>query len=133
MQFSTVALAALVGYVSAQTTHVVSVSDEDNSLTFEPDSLEADAGDMIQFQFRGGNHSVAQSTFDAPCTPMTNQANAMNMTSGFFTGFMPVEEGADTGDIPTYTVQVQNDMPMWLYCSQGMHCQAGMVMVVNEE
>mgnify|MGYP002622331431 FL=1 len=34
--------------------------------------------------------------------------------------------------IPTYTIQVNDTKPLWLYCAQGRHCQNGMVMVINE-
>ncbi len=50
-----------------------------------------------------------------------------------FSGYMDVAASADTGMIPVYTVEVANDKPLWVYCSQGKHCQAGMVMVVNEK
>ncbi len=131
MHFSTGVIAtALAGLASAQTVHVVSVSSANKSLAFYPDNLKADAGDMIQFQFLAGNHSVVQSNFDNPCTPI--QAIVANQT-GMFSGYMDVAASADTGMIPVYTVEVANDKPLWVYCSQGKHCQAGMVMVVNEK
>ena len=33
--------------------------------------------------------------------------------------------------VPSYTVVVNDTKPMWLFCSQGKHCQQGMAMVVN--
>jgi plastocyanin len=130
MQFSTSVIAtALLGLASAQTVHVVSVSSASKSLTFSPDNLKASVGDMIQFQFLAGNHSVVQSNFDNPCTPI--QQHVANMT-GMFSGYMDVAASASTGMIPVYTMEVTTDKPLWLYCSQSKHCQAGMVMVVNE-
>lgn len=130
MQFSTLALAALLGLTSAQTVHVVSVATvSNNSLTFTPDNLSVPAGDMIQFQFRAGNHSVAQSTFDQPCQPLAQNA----AQTGVFSGFMPVAASAAMGMVPTWTIMVQNTSPMWFYCATAKHCQAGMVMVVNEK
>ncbi|KAI1869573.1 hypothetical protein JX265_006663 [Neoarthrinium moseri] len=128
MQFSTVALSALLGLASAQTVHVVSVATANNSLIFTPDNIKAPAGDMIQFQFRAGNHSVAQSTFDAPCSPISQHTNQ----TGVFSGFQPVAASQAMGMVPTWTIMVQNTNPMWFYCATGKHCQAGMVMVVNE-
>ncbi|KAI0485406.1 hypothetical protein F4859DRAFT_511604 [Xylaria cf. heliscus] len=130
MQFSTSVIAtALLGLASAQKVHVVSVSSANKSLAFYPDNLKADVGDMISFQFLAGNHSVVQSNFDNPCTPI--QQHVANQT-GMFSGYMNVAASAATGMIPTYTVEVTSDKPLWVYCSQGKHCQAGMVMVVNE-
>ncbi|KAI8944373.1 hypothetical protein F4801DRAFT_223025 [Xylaria longipes] len=130
MQFSTSVIAtALLGLASAQKVHVVSVSSANKSLAFYPDNLKAAVGDMIQFQFLAGNHSVVQSNFDNPCTPI--QEHVANQT-GMFSGYMDVAASAASGMIPVYTMEVTASTPIWLYCSQSMHCQAGMVMVVNE-
>merc|ERR1719262_1786199 len=81
---------------------------------------------MVQFQFAPNNHTVTQSTFDAPCQPIAANSNV----TGIYSGFMPVSASSTT--TPTYTVMVKNTTPMWLYCSQGKHCQNGMTMVINE-
>ncbi|KAI0432849.1 Cupredoxin [Xylaria sp. FL1042] len=130
MYFSTGLIAtALAGLAAAQTVHVVSVSSSNKSLAFYPDNLKADVGDMIQFQFLAGNHSVVQSNFDNPCTPIqAHNASA----KGMFSGYMDVAASASTGMIPVYTMEVTSATPIWLYCSQGKHCEMGMVMVVNE-
>ncbi|GAW13218.1 hypothetical protein ANO14919_025980 [Xylariales sp. No.14919] len=132
MHFSSSVIATvLLGLASAQKVHVVSVSSTTDKtlLAFSPNNLKADVGDMIQFQFLNGNHSVVQSNFDNPCTPI--QAFVKNAT-GMFSGYMDVAASASTGMIPTYTMEVASNTPLWLYCSQGKHCQSGMVMVVNE-
>ncbi|KAI1418077.1 hypothetical protein F5Y13DRAFT_150501 [Hypoxylon sp. FL1857] len=128
MQFSTAALFALLGAASAQKVHVVSVGTANGTKIFSPDNLKADVGDMIQFQFRGGNHSVAQSNFDNPCTPISQHTNQ----TGIFSGYQPVSASQAMGMIPTYTIMVSAKTPLWFYCSQATHCQSGMVMVVNE-
>ncbi|KAI0124867.1 Cupredoxin [Xylariales sp. AK1849] len=128
MQFSTVALTALLGLASAQTVHVVSVATSNNSLVFTPDNIAVPAGDMVQFQFRAGNHSVVQSNFDNPCTPISAHTNM----TGMFSGYQPVAASEAMGMIPTYTMMVASTTPMWFYCATGKHCQAGMVMVINE-
>ncbi|KAI0882553.1 uncharacterized protein GGS22DRAFT_46234 [Annulohypoxylon maeteangense] len=128
MQFTTAALLTLLGAASAQKVHVVSVGSTNGTLAFSPDNVKADVGDMLQFQFRGGNHSVAQSNFDNPCSPIAAHTN----TTGIFSGYQPVAASQAMGMIPTYSVMVSAKTPLWFYCSQAKHCQAGMVMVVNE-
>lgn len=82
---------------------------------------------MVQFQFLAGNHTVTQSTFDQPCQPIGD----FSTTTGFHSGFIPV--AASSGTIPTYTIAISDTKPIWVYCAQGKHCEAGMVMVINEK
>jgi plastocyanin len=96
------------------------------SKTYSPSDIKANVGDMVQFQFAPANHTVTQSTFDNPCTPISN---IMKNVTGIYSGFMPVKATDTT--TPTYTIMVNSTTPMWLYCSQASHCQAGMVMVIN--
>ncbi|RYP80806.1 hypothetical protein DL769_002276 [Monosporascus sp. CRB-8-3] len=129
MYYTTASFLALLGLASCQKLHVVSVSGEGEwALKFMPDNIKAAAGDMIQFQFRAGNHSVVQSNFDNPCEPIKMHTD----TEGFYSGYQPVAASEEMDMIPTYTIMVQDDKPMWMYCSQGQHCQNGMTMVVNE-
>lgn len=143
MQFTSFALSALsIGSALAATTtssstaststgqvkvHVVKVGNANGTLAYSPNNVKANVGDMVQFQFAPNNHTVTQSTFAQPCQPI-----AMNMAgvTGFYSGFMPVSASSTT--TPTYTIMVNNTTPIWLYCSQGKHCQNGMVMVINE-
>jgi plastocyanin len=127
MQFTTLALAALASVASAQKTWTVTVA-QNGSLTFSPDKLVAQPGEFVQFQFHAGNHTVTQSTFDSPCQPVSMHSNL----TGFHSGFLPAAASAAMGMIPTYTIQVNNTNPIWLYCAQGRHCENGMVMVINE-
>ncbi|KAI4167886.1 MAG: hypothetical protein LQ343_006845 [Gyalolechia ehrenbergii] len=54
----------------------------------------------------------------------------MPAANGFFSGFMPVKP--DAAMIPSYTIMVNDtSKPIWYYCSQGDHCQEGMVGVIN--
>ncbi|RYP07879.1 hypothetical protein DL764_002245 [Monosporascus ibericus] len=129
MHYTTASFLAVLGLASAQRLHVVSVSGEgDWALKFSPDNIKVPVGDMIQFQFRAGNHSVVQSNFDNPCEPIKMHTGA----EGFYSGYQLVAASEEMDLIPTYTVMVQDESPMWVYCSQGQHCQNGMVMVVNE-
>ncbi|KAH7401181.1 Cupredoxin [Pyrenochaeta sp. MPI-SDFR-AT-0127] len=111
-------------------THIIQVGGPNGSLAFYPNSVKAAPGDLVQFQFHPKNHSVVQSTFDNPCIPIQNiQANK---TDAFYSGFMPTNASfAATSQVLTYTIRVKDEKPVWFYCSQGKHCQAGMVGAIN--
>ncbi|KAK2607893.1 hypothetical protein N8I77_006536 [Diaporthe amygdali] len=129
MQFTTAALAVLAGVASAQKVQVVTVSTANNSLVYTPDNIKASAGEMVQFQFVAGNHTVTQSTFDQPCTPINS---IMSNVTGFHSGYQPAAASKQTGMIPTYSIMINDTKPLWVYCAQAKHCQSGMVMVINE-
>ncbi|WVW78671.1 hypothetical protein I302_100631 [Kwoniella bestiolae CBS 10118] len=93
-------------------THTINVA-PNKSLTFEPAEVKAELGDVIEFKFLAGNHTVTQSTFAAPCT-----------NAGFNSGQIP-----GNPDLPTsYSILVNDTKPIWVYCGTGQHCQNGMVM-----
>lgn len=106
--------------------HVVRVG-ANAATKFEPNRLSAQVGEMVQFQFAGGNHTIAQSTFDQPCVPIS-MVNPK--VTGFYSGYMPVSAANDM--MPTYTIMISDLTPIWIYCAQGQHCEKGMLMVVNE-
>ncbi|RKF62078.1 putative GPI-anchored cupredoxin [Erysiphe neolycopersici] len=106
--------------------HVVRVG-ANKATTFEPNKITAQVGEMVQFQFADGNHTVAQSTFDQPCVPISMVDPKI---SGFYSGYMPTSAASDM--LPTYTIMISNMKPVWIYCSQGRHCEKGMQMVINE-
>ncbi|KAF9695386.1 hypothetical protein EKO04_006540 [Ascochyta lentis] len=111
-------------------THIIQVGGPNGSLAFYPNNVKANAGDMIQFQFHPNNHSVVQSTFDNPCVPIQNVMS--NKTDAFYSGFMPNNTPLNsTAQLLTYTIRVPDDKPIWFYCSQGKHCQEGMVGAIN--
>ncbi|KZL83544.1 extracellular serine-rich protein [Colletotrichum incanum] len=129
MHISAMVVSALAAVAQAVDVQVVSVASTNNTLKFFPDKINAPVGSMVQFQFRGGNHSVVQSTFDNPCIPISNVNTS---AKGVYSGYQPVAASAAMGQIPVFTVMVSSTAPMWLYCSQAKHCQNGMVMVINE-
>ncbi|KHO01861.1 extracellular serine-rich protein [Metarhizium album ARSEF 1941] len=134
MHFTTLSLTTLLAAAQAAVNvHVVAVgknpSTNETALRFFPSKITAQPGDMVQFQFWAGNHSVAQSGFDHPCVPIAS-VNASK--PGFYSSFQPAEAGVRTGRIPVYTIVVNNTQPMWVYCSQTNHCQKKMSMVINE-
>jgi plastocyanin len=102
--------------------HIVSVSNaQGTAFAFNPSTIKAAQGDMVQFQFNPLNHSVVQGSFEKPCQPMSG---------GFFSGFQAVSTGAS---MPSFTITVNSTDPIWFYCSQTLltHCQQGMVGVIN--
>ncbi|KAF1995733.1 hypothetical protein P154DRAFT_444928 [Amniculicola lignicola CBS 123094] len=130
---STSAAAAVASGEATVNTHVIQVGGPAGELIFAPNNIVAAPGDLVQFQFNPKNHSVVQSTFDNPCIPIQNIL--ANKTDAFFSGFMPVSAAAGnaTGkvDTLTYTIRVMDSKPVWFYCSQGKHCQSGMVGAIN--
>ncbi|KZP21225.1 hypothetical protein FIBSPDRAFT_931845 [Athelia psychrophila] len=124
MLFSTfAAVFASVVAVSAQTQHLIVVGGN-STLTFSPTSVNASVGDTVAFQFQSKNHTVTQSTFAAPCANMTTP------TEGIDSGFQAVAAGATS--FPQWSFNVTNaTTPLWFYCRQTGHCEAGMVFAVN--
>jgi plastocyanin len=99
-------------------------------LLFSPDHIIANPRDQIVFQFNVKNHSVVQSAFASPCSPLN--ANNASAPQALRSGFHPV--GANDTDFPTWTVTVNDTTPSWFYCEQtapSSHCGAGMVFAVN--
>ncbi|KAJ4363555.1 hypothetical protein N0V83_009851 [Neocucurbitaria cava] len=122
MHFSTIfAATALVGAAFAED-HTVAVSTKSGDLIFKPDSIKAAEGDTVTFKFWPKNHSIAQAAFASPCQPMAN---------GFWSGFVPTTDTAAVANT-TFTYEVKNaSAPIWFYCTQGNHCNMGMVGVIN--
>jgi len=100
----------------------VKVSDEQVTLKFFPEVITAAVGDTVEFAFYPKNHSIAQSSFDKPCEPLTDDDT-------FWSGFMPVN--STSGNLPTFSITIEDTDPKWFYCATGKHCQAGMVGVIN--
>ncbi|TGO35537.1 hypothetical protein BHYA_0155g00280 [Botrytis hyacinthi] len=129
-QFSAIALmaASLVAGVPTQApsaadakVHTVVVGSSNTSLLlFTPQEITAKPGDKVEFQFHERNHTVTQSAFDSPCQPMANAINS---------GFVPA--AANQSMITTFTMTINSTAPMFMYCAQGKHCQAGMVLTIN--
>ncbi|RFU34449.1 hypothetical protein B7463_g1844, partial [Scytalidium lignicola] len=92
-------------------------------LHFDPDSVVAEVGDIVEWHFLPKNHSVAQSPFGAPCVPES--------ATSFFSGFQPIADG-QAPDV--FQIVVTDTTPIWYYCAQtnGGHCQAGMAGVINQ-
>jgi plastocyanin len=93
-------------------------------LKFDPDNVVAEIGDVVEWHFTPKNHSVVQSSFGNPCHPSSPDS--------FFSGFFPVAEGQSA---EVFQIVVKDKTPIWYFCGQtnGNHCQAGMVGVVNQK
>lgn len=94
-------------------------------LVYTPSSLTVVPGDQVTFEFRG-SHTVTQSSFDAPCTPLVNAAGA---EVGVDSGYVTVASGVTT--FPLWTLNVTDASPAWFYCRLGPHCNLGMVFALN--
>jgi len=93
-----------------------------SGFTFSPSTVTAAVGDHVNFHFYGGDHSVSQSLFIAPCQPSGPKA--------IFSGFInPTDYSQQASKM--FSMRVNSTAPIWLYCSQVEHCQLGMAMVIN--
>lgn len=91
------------------------------ALTYEPSSVTAAVGDIINFKFMSKNHTVTQSTFTSPCVPKPQ---------GVDSGFQAIPAGASGS--ATWSITINNaSAPLWFFCNQGAHCKGGMVFAVN--
>jgi plastocyanin len=91
-------------------------------LSFTPNAVTAAVGDVVQFQFSTGNHTVTQSTETFPCQPI-------QVSGAVSSGHLPFV--ATSGQVSTFSMPVTSTAPMFIYCATGPHCQLGMVMIVN--
>ncbi|KAF7303311.1 hypothetical protein MKEN_01295200 [Mycena kentingensis (nom. inval.)] len=107
--------------------HTVVVGGTGPKLLFDPDHILANPRDQVVFQFQVKNHSVVQSAFSSPCSPLN--ANNASAPQALRSGFRPV--GANDTDFPTWTVTVNDTAPLWFYCEQTAHCGSGMIFAIN--
>lgn len=118
---STTSSAASTTTSSVAGVHVVTVG-EGGNLAFSPKSITAAVGEIVEFHFFPAKHSVAQSTFGAPCTPFSNGTS-------FFSGSMTTSSGENAN---TFQITINNTAPIWFYCAFPGHCEAGMAGVINQ-
>jgi len=113
---------------SSVITHRVAVGF--NGLNFEPNNVFANVGEVVEFKFLPKNHSVAQSSFDAPCKPLLDNSG---MQTGFFAGFNFFTPSGLATDV--FQIKITDTNPVWIYCPQttGNHCQNGMAMAINQK
>ncbi|KAI8966287.1 hypothetical protein F5Y11DRAFT_343675 [Daldinia sp. FL1419] len=94
---------------------------------FQPDTIKANPGDIIRFNFYPKNHSVVRADFKKPCIPweLTNDP-----AESFFSG--PIEQDTLQDPIPTWDLKVNSTDPVFFYCSAPDSCiNWKMVGVIN--
>lgn len=74
---------------------------------FMPPNVTASNGTVVTFIYSGspGNHTVAQSTLDNPCQPMSG---------GFDSGFILIPTNTTSG-FPTWNLTITNDQERELF------------------
>ncbi len=87
------ALSAFVVQVSAKT---IKIDAGEDGLTFKPDTVNAETGDVLEYHFYPGNHSVAMGDFKKGCFPVDG---------GFYSGFMPTSTGENVSGCHVYPGQ----------------------------
>ncbi|MCJ1404077.1 hypothetical protein MMC11_007302 [Xylographa trunciseda] len=110
----------LASALAQNTTHRVTVG-ADGKLAYNPTTVFANTGDLVQFEFYPSNHSVTQSNPNTPCVPLS---------TGFFSGFIYEANGSATA-ATTFVLTINSTQPLYFYSSQGKECQQGMVGVIN--
>lgn len=106
-----IGVAALASIAAAER-HTVWVGR--GGLTIDPNTISAAVGDWVEFRFASSGHDITQGAFNQPCRPSNN---------GFYSGDIP-QDG-------TFSVNVTDTSPKWVYCSVATHCASGMVAVIN--
>ncbi|RYP33476.1 hypothetical protein DL767_004754 [Monosporascus sp. MG133] len=91
---------------------------------FVPNVVKASVGDVVQFQFSAGNHTVTQSSADAACVPLQ-----MTDPTAVHSGHIPYEAGQAT--VGVFEMPVVSTDTMFMYCATGPHCQLGQILVIN--
>ncbi|KAF9466424.1 hypothetical protein BDZ94DRAFT_1251922 [Collybia nuda] len=93
------------------------------TFTFHPNNIVAPNGTLVTFWIpdQGFDHSITQSSFDAPCTYLNSSANST--TPGFDSGLHSRMK---------FTINITDDTkPIWFHCKQILHCGMGMVGSIN--
>lgn len=134
MKFSTASVvavtAALAPSLVSAVNHTVIVGASANGtpgVVFVPQQVTATTGDVVNFEFRGGNHTVTQSSFANPCAWQFNTATNSN---GFNSGFLPFN--AASGQVSVYSLEVTDpNTPIWFFCGRPPHCKGGMFGAIN--
>ncbi|CAN9461043.1 unnamed protein product [Alternaria alternata] len=144
MLFSNIVLAALAQSLTVSAATMTVTVAANNKFQFTPNSITAQPGDMVAFNFVSQNHSVASSDANTPCQPQQN---------AIFSDFQPIpgnpngspngngggnagngrnrNNNRQAGNTLMFMVPITDNQPMYIYCSQAQHCQQGMVMVIN--
>jgi plastocyanin len=127
---SVAVIAAFAPSLVSAVNHTVFVGagkDGQPGLKFDPQQIVAAKGDIVSFEFRGGNHTVTQSSFANPCAW---QLNTVTNKTGFNSGFIPFD--AATRQVGVYSLEVSDpSTPIWFFCGRPPHCKMGMYGAIN--
>lgn len=93
-------------------------------LIYSPSTIQANVGDMVEFEFQSQNHTVTQSAFAQPCVALAG---------GMDSGFMPNINNSLAVNPPKMAMQVTVATPLWFYCRQTGHCGKGMTFSINPQ
>jgi len=118
---TTTSSTASSGTTASVAVHTVTVG-ANGALAFSPNNLTAAVGEIVEFVFYPQKHSVAQSSFAAPCTPFSNGTS-------FFSGGMSTTSGTNPN---TFQITINSTAPIWFYCAFPTHCESGMAGVINQ-
>ncbi len=77
--------ALLLAGAGLATAATIPVSVGKNGLTFDPSTIHASVGDVVEFHYWPLNHSVVAGDFSSACRPASS--------GGFFSGFFPTKAG----------------------------------------
>jgi plastocyanin len=131
MKFSVASAVAVIApaLVSAANITVIVGASQNGTigLTFDPQQVTAQKGDIVNFEFRGGNHTVTQSSFANPCAW---QFNTVTNKNGFNSGFLPFVN--TSGSVSVYSLEINDpSTPIWFFCGRVPHCKSGMYGSIN--
>ncbi|KAG6099315.1 hypothetical protein E4U30_006804 [Claviceps sp. LM220 group G6] len=111
---------AAAGLAASAAADIIKITATTDS-AFNPNSVTAKAGDVLEFHFQSGNHSVVAGDYHFVCSPLP-------IGYGFFSGYVNVDPG-QIGKV--FRVSLANDEPLVFYSSQVGDCSRGMVGIVN--
>ncbi|KAK8087951.1 hypothetical protein PG997_002912 [Apiospora hydei] len=89
--------------------HTVSVGA--TGFSFRPESITANVGDIVRFNFYATNHSVARAEFGYPCIPYETVEIGRR---GFYSDLVPVQ--AILNEPPHFDVRINDTEPIFFYC-----------------
>ncbi|KAJ5484848.1 hypothetical protein N7539_004836 [Penicillium diatomitis] len=113
--------------LTGSVTHTVQVGPKASPHAYVPQSLTAQPGDVVVFEFYPTNHSVVKADFGAPCVPATDGV----FFSGIFDSFS-LRDGQIVGPPPTWSLVINDTQPLFYYCTAISSCLGnGMVGVIN--
>lgn len=122
--------ASSTGTATAAVTTVTVGLQNGTVLKFDPPYLsKVSIGQKIHFDFRAANHTLTESSLDAPCKKLSG--------TDVDTNFQNVNK-ADIPEFKPFDLVIDSDRPRFFYCKQQngtpkSHCGMGMVFSVNTD